>query len=113
MASVTIAMRYRSCIGAFEQLCLDEKHFWKDDDAAPLQQLQHQLGKFQIWAGDAGAKETGRASLEHQLQDSEDLYQAISDLLDDLYSQLLKCSSLLLQASRTTTLNLTLFLPSY
>ena len=113
MASVTIGMRYRSCTGAFQQLCFDQKYFWEDADAALLQQLQHQFGRFQIWAGDAGATETGRASLEHLLQDSEDLYQAIIDLLDDLYSQLLKCSSLILEAFQTSTLNLTLSLPSH
>ena len=111
MANVTISMRCRSCNGAFEQLCLDQKRSKREDDAVLLRPLQHQFGRFQIWAGDAGATETGRASLEHQLQDSEDLYQAVVDLLDDLHSQLLKRSSLLLPASQF--LNLTLFPPSH
>lgn len=113
MGSVTIGMRYRSCAGAFEKLCVDQEHFWKDDDTALLQALQNQFGRFQIWAGDTGATETGRASLEHQLRDSEDLYLAIVDLMDDLYSQLLKCSSLLRQTSRISILDLTLFVSSH
>ena len=91
MASVKMDVRYRSCINAFGKLCVDfEQACLGDSNATLLPALQHQLGRLQIWAGDVGATKTGRAALEYQLQDSEDLYDAIVDLVDDLYSQLLK-----------------------
>ena len=91
MASVTMDVRYRSCTNAFSKLCVDfEQPCLGDSKTALLPALQHQFGRLQIWAGDVGATKTGRAALEYQLQNSEDLYDAIVELVDDLYSQLQK-----------------------
>ena len=92
MTNTTIGLRYLSSIGLFNQLCN-----YAGQPTAPYPDLvgflsiQHELEKFQIWAGDINAQGTGRASLEVRLQGSSDSYEAIVDLLDDLKSRLLKC----------------------
>lgn len=92
MASATIGMRYRACTSAFERLRVDlEEGHLGECHVAPLPAVQHEFGRFQIWAGDAGVTGTGRESLEHRLRDYEDVHDAIVDLLDDLHSQLVKC----------------------
>lgn len=92
MANATIGLRYLSCLGIFNQLCQNiERSSTTGDETISLPAIQHELGKLQIWAGDIGAQGTGRASLEHRLLESNDLYEAIVELLDELWDQLSKC----------------------
>jgi hypothetical protein len=49
-----------------------------------LTEAKDELGRFRIWAGNVGAHRTGRVSLDYRLRDSRDMYEGVTELLDDL-----------------------------
>ena len=50
--------------------------------------LQEQLGRFKMWAGNAGAHQKRKMSLDYRLREAPHLYGQIVSLLEDLESAL-------------------------
>ena len=53
-----------------------------------LPDLEDELGRFRLWAGNIGALKTGRASLDYRLRDAAYLSQNAKSLLEGLTESL-------------------------
>lgn len=71
---MAIALLVRQCMDAFERA------------KAQLgeAELDNELGRFRIWAGNVSAHSTGRRSLQYRLRDSSYLVTTVTDYLGDL-----------------------------
>lgn len=85
---VSIRSHYERCIRSFIQLY----HFLNletaDKQLFPASILSTELGRFRMWAGNTGAHRTGRVSLDHRLREVPDIHEEISELLEELSSNL-------------------------
>jgi len=88
---VSIRSRYNQCIRSFTQLhnwleYLNQKGSGKR--LFPIITLSTELGKLRVWAGNTGAHQTGLLSLDHRLREVPDIHEQISELLEELNSEL-------------------------
>lgn len=89
MASVagtqSIASWYGVCIRSFDRLCnllrVSESEF---SGQISLLALQDEIGRFRVWAGNVGAHQGGRTSLDHRLREASQVYGQVTELLSDL-----------------------------
>ncbi|KAJ2983178.1 hypothetical protein NUW58_g6294 [Xylaria curta] len=95
-ATVSIAGRVAQSLTTFEAINAVETQAG-DDDAHLIwvQQINDQLAKFKLWAGNIGAHRTGRSSLDYRLRDSSHLHTQVIRLLDDLITSLNEVHSIL------------------
>jgi hypothetical protein len=86
-AAATIASSYCACKEAFSDLF---KNLSNGDleFAASLPGFQKELGRFKVWAENAGAHRTGRMSLDHRLREASNVKNMAVQLLGDLNSDL-------------------------
>jgi hypothetical protein len=84
-ADTTIASSYYACIEAFSDLFEDLNNA---EFAASLPGFQKELGRFKVWAENAGAHRTGRMSLDHRLREASNVRNMAVRLLGDLNSDL-------------------------
>ena len=86
---LTIASRTIDCGRSLSQLC---QHLDKPDckyaDQIDSLEAKGELGRFRIWAGNTGAHRNGRVSLDHRLREAKDMYEGVTELLDDLKNAL-------------------------
>lgn len=54
----------------------------------PIDGLSTELGRFRVWAGNTGAHRNGKMSLDHRLREVPDVHIEITDLLEELNSDL-------------------------
>jgi len=83
---VSIRSHYERCISSFTQLSLNLEA--TDNQLFPANGLSTELGKFRVWAGNTGAHRTGLVSLDHRLREAPDIHEEVSELLEELNSNL-------------------------
>ena len=88
---VSIRSHYDRCISSFTQLhnCLEYlNQQGSDKQLFPIIGLSTELGRLRVWAGNTGAHQTGLLSLDHRLREVPEIHEEISELLEDLDSEL-------------------------
>lgn len=94
MASNSIAQLCGLCIQSFGQLGgLLLKPTAKFSDELSLIEVQDELGRFQVWAGNVGAHREGRVSLHHKLREASRIRGQVTELLAGLNEALLNGES--------------------
>lgn len=83
--TLSIASLYGVCVSSFNQLF----NLLQEPDCDFLGQLsetdlEEELGRFRVWAGNSGAHQNGRVSLDHKLREAHNVHQTVRDLLGDL-----------------------------
>jgi hypothetical protein len=81
----SIASLYDVCVNSFNQLF----DLLQEPDCDFLSQLsatalEEELGRFRVWAGNSGAHQKGRVSLDHKLREASRVHKMVRDLLGDL-----------------------------
>jgi len=84
-----IASLYNDCIRAFNDLFNSLNH---NEACEYLPGFQEELGRFIVWAENAGAHRTGRVSLDHRLREASNVKGMVIKLLEDLVSDLKDCN---------------------
>lgn len=86
--SSSIADRSIECRQSFHQLCnlLNKSDVWSEQISLPA--VQDEFGRFRVWAGNVGAHRSGRVSLDYRLREAEKMRQQVTNLLNDLESNL-------------------------
>jgi hypothetical protein len=88
-ASSTIASRFNTCATSFARLSqLCDKPDYKYGDQVKASEVQDEFGRFRVWAGNIGARRTGRVSLDYRLREASHMMHRVTDLLDELNSTL-------------------------
>ena len=80
-----ISIHYRTCAKAFNLFInafRDAEDRFKEQ--VPLLEVESQLGRLRVWAGNLGVHQTGKSSLDHRLRYAEHIRQKAISLLDDL-----------------------------
>ena len=85
------------CLHSFKRICkgLQSTERLKDQDHCldlPEESLTDAMGRFNIWAGNIGALQSGRASLDYRLGHS-DVRTEVLRLLKQLLGSLTECES--------------------
>jgi hypothetical protein len=75
---------YRYCRQSFSQLL----KLLSRSEPASVATFIEQLGKFNVWAENAGAHQSCRVSLDHQLREALDVKEMVMELLDNLNSDI-------------------------
>ena len=83
---VSIASHYARCIQLFNQLHLLLES--SKCEQVLLQNLLDELGRFRVWASNAGAHRTGRVSLDHRLREASHIHAHVTELLGELNKDL-------------------------
>ena len=82
----SISSTVHLCFGGFQLLSADvDSH---EDATPPRPDVGSQLARFQVWAGNIGAHQTGESSLEYRLRDSSRLKNQVVKLLNELHKSL-------------------------
>ena len=80
----SISILHNTCYEAFGSLLeassVDEKY----SEQLPYNVLIDLLGRFNVWAGNIGAGQQGRASLDYRLREAEYIKEAVLRLLKHL-----------------------------
>ena len=85
----TIASHYTKCTEAFSQLCASLRSSdVQFSDQIEEGELQDEVGRLRVWAGNMCAYETGETSLDDRLRDAVHVRQQVVSLLEDLYNNL-------------------------
>ncbi|KAI1112310.1 hypothetical protein F5Y14DRAFT_273727 [Nemania sp. NC0429] len=91
-----IADRVAQSLEAFEAIGTVETQPELDDSkSVEVRNINDQLSKFKLWAGNIGAHRTGRSSLDYRLRDSSHLRTQVMRLLDYLITSLKDVYSIL------------------
>ena len=85
---VSIRSHYDRCISSFTQLYNFLNLEATDKQLFPVNSLSTELGRFRMWAGNTGAHRTGQVSLDYRLREASDIHEEISELLEELDSNL-------------------------
>ena len=82
---VTVASTGKACLHSFEKVSHFTQHreFKYSNDLAP-HAVSDEFGRFRVWAGNIGALQTGKSSLDNRLNAASNLRSQILQLLDDL-----------------------------
>ncbi|KAI0474346.1 hypothetical protein F4859DRAFT_514876 [Xylaria cf. heliscus] len=96
VATVSIANRVAQSLAAFEAIeTVRTQEEPSDSQSTVVQTISDQLSRFKLWAGNIGAHQTGRSSLDYRLRDSSHLHTQVVRLLDDLVTSLHEVHSIL------------------
>ena len=82
IAKVPIAALYENCKNSFDKLLQNLEK--STAHQAVAQGILDEFGRFRVWAGNAGAQETGRASLDYRLREASHIYDELIKLLGEL-----------------------------
>ena len=82
---VPLASQYTYCEYSFNKLL---ENVERSNDQAAAQRLRNELGRFRVWAGNAGAHRTGRVSLDFRLREASHIYKELTKLLGELNKKL-------------------------
>lgn len=84
-----IATQYKAVFQTFEKLCaLVQKpgHHFSDQISTPA--VLDEFGRLKVWAGNIGAHQIGRVSLDYRLRDASHIQRQVIQLLQDLQEAL-------------------------
>jgi hypothetical protein len=89
MATMSISDASASCLRGFDLLAsalatADSDH----RQNMPPKQLENEHGRFKVWAGNLGALQIGRSSLDFRLRESTVMQSNVLKLLHQLHSVL-------------------------
>ena len=82
----TIVHWHDVCLEHFKKLCatLEENgHIYEQQ--IPLSLLADEYGRFNVWAGNIGAHQVGRLSLDYRLREASHIKEQVISLLQYLY----------------------------
>ena len=82
IAKVPIAAQYENCKDSFDKLLQNLEK--STAHQAIAQRILDEFGRLRVWAGNAGAQETGRASLDYRLREASHIYDELIKLLGEL-----------------------------
>lgn len=83
--TLSIASFYSVCIQSFDRLCdLLQSPDCEFSSQISVLDLQDELGRFRVWAGNVGAHRSGRVSLDHKLREASQIHNKVTELLKDL-----------------------------
>ena len=77
---MSISQSFNSCLKALKEVLGSLENRSKE----PLGKWRDELGRFQVWAANIGAHQTGQSSLDFRLRDASHIQQQIIHLLNDL-----------------------------
>jgi hypothetical protein len=81
----SIADRIHSCLESFNTLTRTLKvHIKEHGEDLSLLAVEDQIGRFRLWAGNIGALQEGRSSLDYRLRDAQFVAENVLRLLDSL-----------------------------
>ena len=80
-----IALQYVRCEGSFYKLLQGLEAL---NDQLVTQRILDELGRFRVWAGNAGAHRAGRVSLDHRLREASHIRSELTELLGELIKDL-------------------------
>ena len=78
---VSITSRYVQCESSFDKLL---QNLAVTSDQVVTQRLIDEFGRFRVWAGTAGAHQTGRVSLDYRLREASHIHAELTELLGEL-----------------------------
>lgn len=85
IAKVSLALQYAHCEKSFYKLL---QSLEKLNDQAVVQRLLDEFGRFRVWAGDTGAHQTERGSLDYHLREASHIRTELTELLEELNKDL-------------------------
>lgn len=87
----SIADRAQSCVKSFTALihALETRRTGHGEELSLLA-VEDQTGRFRLWAGNIGALQEGRSSLDYRLRDSKFIAENVGRLLDSLQASLVR-----------------------
>lgn len=95
----SIAHCYQFCIESFEKVTVGLDNLVAsavDQDCvnkaqpAPHFVIQDQIGRFRVWAGNTGAHQKGRLSLDYELREAAHIHNTVLELLEELNRSLME-----------------------
>lgn len=86
----SIADRTHTCLESFNALihALETRSIGHGDELSLLA-VEDQIGRFRLWAGNLGALQEGRSSLDYRLRDAKFIAENVRRLLDSLQASLI------------------------
>ncbi|KAL9116988.1 MAG: hypothetical protein Q9187_006480 [Circinaria calcarea] len=84
----SIATLIPLCLNAFREFATTLVAKDGEDSAALQNSLTDQNGRFKVWAGNIGAHQTGKSSLDYRLRDASHIRTRVVRFLKDLQEQL-------------------------
>lgn len=84
----TIAPLIPLCLNSFREFATTLAAKDREDSAALQNSLTDQNGRFKVWAGNIGAHQTGKSSLDYRLRDASHIRTRVVQFLKDLQEQL-------------------------
>lgn len=90
LKQTSIADRTYSCLEGFNALihALETRSTGQGDELSLLA-VEDQIGRFRLWAGNIGALQEGRSSLDYRLKDAKFVAENVQRLLDSLQASLI------------------------
>lgn len=76
---------YARCESSFNKILQNVEAL---NDQATAQRLLDECGRFRVWAGNVGAHETGRDSLDYRLREASHIHLELTELLEELNKDL-------------------------
>ena len=83
---VPIKSQYEHCRNSFNRLLQDLEA--SNDQATTRTLLEDEFGRFNIWAGNAGAHRIGKVSLDYRLREAPHIHAELTELLGELSNDL-------------------------
>ena len=84
----TIASHYTKCTEAFSQLCASlQSSDVQSSDLIEEGEVQDEVGRLRVWAGNICAYKIGEPSLDDRLRDAVHVRRQVVSLLEDLLQQ--------------------------
>jgi hypothetical protein len=90
LKQASISDRTHSCLESFNALIHSlETHRKGHGEELSLLAVEDQIGRFRLWAGNIGALQEGRGSLDYRLRDAKFVVENVQRLLDSLQASLI------------------------
>lgn len=96
-SSTSIAPLIPLCLKSLREFSIVLAAKDRDGSASLQSALADQTGRFKVWAGNIGAHQTGRSSLDYRLRDASHIKLRVIRFLNDLQEQLVEGTCPLLQ----------------
>lgn len=77
----SIFTSYGKALVSLEQFCA---HSWASGTEVSRAESENELARLRVWAGNVGAHQTGKVSLDHRLREASWYRDRVVELLDDL-----------------------------
>src|SRR5438034_10330251 len=90
-AMMSIAIASSTCLQCFTRLIFSlGRCRLEHQESMPLKAVENESGRFKVWAGNLGALQKGRSSLDFRLRESSIMQTTVLKFLDQLQDTLNK-----------------------